>query len=1011
MDRPDNKFYNNKLGIRKNTALSKKIGMGMIMRKTYRGKKQICTAFIVVALLMICVGRVQDFEVKAAERTVRVGVFELNGFFGRDDQGELVGYGADYLQKLSEKTGWNFTYVWAENWDESVAYLREGKVDMIAPAQKTEARMQEFGFSSYSIGMECGTLLTLSTNEKLVYEDFSSFGQIQIGCVDTLVFQDAFLSYAKDKGFTPSIVYYKDTKAVLAALKAGEIDAALTNLFAKTETTKVLAKFGMAPFFLMTRQGDDAFIRELDEALQQIKIEFIEFETDLMDQYYPDFNNVPFTKDELNYIESAPVFNVACRTNIKPISYEDEKTGEMRGITRDILDEISSISGLRFAYVPIPEGNVTYDFFRENDISLISSVEYNKENINAPGISLTNPYLDSKKVFVCKQDFYFEPDGELRLAVATGSQTLAQAIGDHYPSFSVLVYDSIEECFEAVKKGQADALLQNQYVVTNYLARPRYMDMTTIPVEDFDDQLCLSPVVYQEAGVADPLLSDARLLSILNKSIRQISEDDLAKIIIRQTTEGQYQYTISDFVYQNRYLLSVLGIVLGVLLLICLHVIHIKHRSNLLIAENEAKLRYISNNINGGVVVLSGDEMLKIAYANKGFLELLDCGKEAYEEIKNQEYSTYVHPDDRALLSEIRDMDIGADKRISIKLRIMRRDGRYTPALFNGTLVENAEGEREIYCVIMDISEHEKLLEKLSLEQKKYKILIESSGDIIFSTDWQTKEFSISPIFEEQYGWKVEKQTIYGPLTDILHLLKIHEEDWPQMQIAIAQMLTTKSNISEQVRIRRADGGVCFCKAALYPMMDTQGELVHIIGRIIDIDDEVKERRRLEKKSRMDALSGLLNKEAFYHEAEKYLEDGWKHSSALVFIDVDNFKQINDQLGHMEGDEAIRQTAKRLQIIFSQYDLIARFGGDEFCVLLKDISVETLKEKLAWTVEKLRTQYTAEGGCVASSVSIGAACTSNGEAELEDLLACADKALYQAKEQGKNQYVIYDKVD
>lgn len=231
------------------------------------------------------------------------------------------------------------------------------------------------------------------------------------------------------------------------------------------------------------------------------------------------------------------------------------------------------------------------------------------------------------------------------------------------------------------------------------------------------------------------------------------------------------------------------------------------------------------------------------------------------------------------------------------------------------------------------------------------------------------------------------------------------------MQIAIAQMLTTKSNISEQVRIRRADGGVCFCKVALYPMMDTQGELVHIIGRIIDIDDEVKERRRLEKKSRMDALSGLLNKEAFYLEAEKYLEDGWKHSSALVFIDVDNFKQINDQLGHMVGDEAIRQTAKRLQIIFSQYDLIARFGGDEFCVLLKDISVETLKEKLAWTVEKLRTQYTAEGGCVASSVSIGAACTSNGEAELEDLLACADKALYQAKEKGKNQYVIYDKVD
>lgn len=980
------------------------------MKKMYKRVKRICAACIALVLLVTCFGGMPEGKVQAAQKTVRAGVFDLNGFFGRDNQGEPVGYGIEYLQKISEKTGWNIEYVWAENWDECVEYLQEGKVDIIAPAQKTEERMQEFDFSSYGIGMECGTLLSLSTNEKLIYEDFSTFGQIKIGSVDTLVFKDLFFSYAEEHGFSPSVVYYKDTKAVLAALNSGEIDGALTNLFAKTDTTKVLAKFGMSPFHFMTKKGNDAFVRELNEAIQKIKIEFIEFETELMDKYYPDFNNIPFTKDELDYISGAPVFKVAYRTNNKPISYEDNATGEMKGITREILDKVSEISGLKFVYVPIPDGNITYDYFWENEIALISSVEYNKENIKAPGIHLSNPYLDSKKVFVCKKDYLFEADKELRLAVATGSQTLVQAINDYYPNFKITIYDNIEQCFEAVRKGQEEALLQNQYVVTDYLARPKYADMITIPVENFDDQLCLSPVVNKEVGVADELLSDSRLISILNKSIRQISEDDMAKIIIRQTSEGQYQYTLGDFAYQNRYMLIALGLVLCILFMICFHVVKIKHKSNLMIAENEAKLRYISNNINGGVVVLSGDEMLEITYANQGFLELLNCGEEEYEKIKNQEYSTYVHPDDRELLHSIREMEIGVDNRISIKLRIMRKDGVYTSALFNGTLVKNAEGNREIYCVIMDISEQEKLLQKLSLEQEKYGILIESSGDIIFSMDRQTKEFNISSMFEEKYGWKIENQKAGNALTDILDLLKIYADDWAQMRNALGEILTSRESVSRQVRIRKASGELRWCNVAMYPMVDGAGELVHILGRIEDIDTEVKERERLEKKSRTDVLTGLLNKEAFYTEAKKYLAEDGENNSVLIFIDVDNFKQINDQLGHMVGDEAIRQTAKRLQIIFSRYDLIARFGGDEFCVMLKDISMETLKEKLAWTVEKLRAEHHGEGICVVTSASVGAACTYGREMELEDLLECADKALYHAKENGKDCYMIYDEM-
>lgn len=975
----------------------------------YRNYKRQWRVFTII-LAVFCMAFLSGREASAQEKKIRVGVFELNGFYEKNEEGQPDGYGAEYLDKLSEKTGWTYEYIWAENWDECVELLRQGRVDLIAPAQKTEERMKEFDFSAFGIGMECGTLIALSTNEKLIYEDFESFSQIKIGCVDTLIFKDSFLDYAEENSFQPSLVSYRDTKALMAALNSGEVDAALVNLFVNTDTTKVLAKFGVASFYYMVRKDNPSFSMELNEALQQIKIEFVDFETNLMEKYYPSFNHMPFTKEELEFIEAAPVLRVACRTNIRPLSFLNEETGEIEGITRDILDEISHISGLKFEYAAIPQGIINYDFFWENDISLISSVEYNKENISAPGIHLTMPYINSKKVFVCKKDTYFNKDTSLMLAVATGSETLIKRIQKQYPNFQVMLCNTVEECFAAVRKGDADALLQNQYVVPYFLSKPLYSDMTTIPVEGFEDLLCLSPVVNREKGVLDSLLSDERLISVLNKSIRQISADKTAKIIIKQTADHQYQYTYEDFLYQYRYPLGAMAFISLLLLAALWLLISAKRRNMLLIMENETKLRNITNNINGGVVVLKADDKLRITYANEGFLDLLQCNAGEYGRIWNQEYNTYVHPDDLETLKALMSMDIRKDNQVSIKLRIMRKDGNYIPTLFNGTLTENSVGDRQIYCVIMDISEQESLMEKITLQQLKYSILIEHSGDIIFEVDCRRKELMVSSLYGNKFGWKLKEAALSEVITDMFRVLKVHKEDLGNMEILASRVFTQEISAEGQARIQKIDGSFLWCQISLYPMANAEGELVDIIGKIQDVDREVRAKEELEHKSRTDALTGLMNKEAFFADARQYLKESRGKNTAVVFIDLDNFKQINDQLGHMMGDLAIRETAKKLQVIFSNYDLLARFGGDEFCVLLKEIPEETLKEKLAWTVEKLRADYKSEEQIVHCSASIGAVCTYGRKRELEFLLEQADKALYYVKESGKSQYALYDEI-
>lgn len=985
--------------------------LGRLMKEEIRSR-----GLYLLFLLLICcffvagssVPVLAQAEQSASAQNVRVGVFEMKGFYEIDDAGNFSGYGIDYLNKIAEKTGWQYEYVQAENWQDCEELLRRNEVDIIAPAEKTQERMEEFDFENYSIGMECGALLTRDTNDLLVYDDFEAFHNIKVGCVEQVIFMDAFLRYAQNNGFTPKLRYYKDTKAVMQALEEGEIDAVMVNLFVKTKNTKVLAKFGAAPIYFMVSSEKPWLLQELNDAQQHIKMEYPTFVNELVQKYYPDFNHVPYTKAELAYIASAPVFVIGCRSDIRPISFVNEETGEIDGITRDILDEVSRMSGLEFRYTALPGGNISYDYLQKNKIQLISSVEYNEKNVHAPGIRLTTPYLKSKKVFVCDRDTHFDSGDSLRIAVSTGSQTLIPAIRQAYPTFDVINYDSAEKCFEAVKKGKVDALLQNQYVVDSWLAKPAYANMVLVPSESLTDSLCLSPVLLAQQGTPDSLLADDRLVSILDKTIRQLDDRETTKIVIEQTTEHQYRYTISDFVYQYRFAIAVVGVILLILGGILVYTVHVRRESMRIVMKNEEKLSQITNNINGGVVVLAGSKNWSITFANEGFLKLLQYGADEFKQFKNQELEKFVHPDDRKEFTDVLNIGMLQGRQISTKLRIGCKDGSYIPTLFNGTLTGLASDSLELYCVIMDISDQENLLSSLFLEQEKYDTLIKNSGEILFEVDCKQKRLSVSPLFLQKFGWQIADVNSRGEMYNLLRHFRIHKDDCLRMEASIRQAFNNKQNALCTVRVPKEDDSYRWCQISMYPMQDIKGNLVYILGKLLDVNDEVNTRRKLEEKSRTDALTGLLNKTAFLEEAEAYLDSGNVENTALIFIDVDNFKQVNDILGHLEGDRAIMETAKKLQIVFSHYDILARFGGDEFCILMKEIPLETLKDKLGFAVEKLRGSFTDGGKTVTCTASIGAVCCGGRGRDLDILLQYADKAVYQAKENGKDQFVLYD---
>lgn len=166
-------------------------------------------------------------------------------------------------------------------------------------------------------------------------------------------------------------------------------------------------------------------------------------------------------------------------------------------------------------------------------------------------------------------------------------------------------------------------------------------------------------------------------------------------------------------------------------------------------------------------------------------------------------------------------------------------------------------------------------------------------------------------------------------------------------------------------------------------------------------------RLQLEHESRTDGLTGLLNKKAFIELAEEAVAEAQGKSVAFIFLDLDYLKSVNDTFGHMIGDKAIMDAARSLQMVFRERDMIGRFGGDEFCVLLLDIPREVLYERIEEALAMLRAEYTQSEKTIKVTASIGVAYTEeNRFSDCNEFLSIADDAVYEAKKAGRDRYVI-----
>lgn len=236
----------------------------------------------------------------------------------------------------------------------------------------------------------------------------------------------------------------------------------------------------------------------------------------------------------------------------------------------------------------------------------------------------------------------------------------------------------------------------------------------------------------------------------------------------------------------------------------------------------------------------------------------------------------------------------------------------------------------------------------------------------------------------------------------------IHEEDRNETIQNWTEQMEFGSTVVLEYRVKRRDGTYIWLLENGQMIMDAYGnESFYCL--LVDINKDKEQLQMLKEQAQMDSLTGVYNKLMVHYEVEDYLASGEENVCGVFFmIDIDNFKSINDNFGHMYGDVVLEDVAKTLKNQFRETDIIGRFGGDEFVVFLKGVSsMDAVRQKAKQCNESLFVLKPEGNMTCRISCSIGIAFAPEHGKTFQELYGKADKALYRAKRKGKNRYAIY----
>lgn len=417
--------------------------------------------------------------------------------------------------------------------------------------------------------------------------------------------------------------------------------------------------------------------------------------------------------------------------------------------------------------------------------------------------------------------------------------------------------------------------------------------------------------------------------------------------------------------------------------------------------------RSVFSDLIGSMLCVRNDRALTILEGGENLFRLSGYTKEEIEKIYHNSIMEMVLPEDREpLLAQMREQ-LALGDFMEVEHRIRKKNGTDIWILVKGRLVTTSQGVECFYVSMLNNTKTRSTQDRLQFMLERNEIIMNQSDDIIFEWDFMEDTVSCSSKWEQRFGYSLVTENFSR---NIYRMSYFHPDDLQKLLQSMRQVRSGGSYLEEEIRIINASGRYTWNRIRATLQRDKKGKPLRVIGVIVDIDSTKRVAQQLQERAEKDALTGLLNREASQQRiSSALLNHDSRLLSALLMIDLDNFKTVNDTYGHLYGDAVLTRVAGEIKKLFRNNDVVSRIGGDEFMVFVNGIPDENLvRGRCSLLVDSLRSMFSDMMPGAALSCSIGAAlCPNHGNSYL-DLYQKADKALYFSKSQGKNCYSIYD---
>lgn len=478
------------------------------------------------------------------KKVIRVAYPIQERFTEIDENNRRHGYTYDYLAEIARYTDWQYEFVdlegdLNEQLDIALTMLENGEVDLMGGMVFNSALGEIYDYSGYNYGTSYWILASHTGNTLINSDNYYLEQPLKVAVSGSKKTANTTLqSFAEMSGIQVEQIFCETDEEMLELVKNGDADAFLSKSVSfPYGNYKTLASFSPQPFYFATTKGNKDIVNELNQALLSISQNNPYFALKLQNTYFMT-ENIEFqlTDAEQTYIEQTNSLKTAVLGGKPPLQYINAKTGEYMGVSLDVLDYISAITGLRFDVYMTEDFDEYANLVESGSIDICLGINNELYQYEWQNMACSMSYLESALSIVLT---------DKTAPADISGKTLAISRGVFYDGEyegNAVYFETTADCLNAVQSGAADYCYSNTYTAQYYTSNPKFKDLIVLPqVEEWEQNFCF--------GVVDA--DNDILLSILNKTINHLNEEGTIKSFLYDNAYQMETVTFSDFFASN----------------------------------------------------------------------------------------------------------------------------------------------------------------------------------------------------------------------------------------------------------------------------------------------------------------------------------------------------------------------------------------------------------------------------------------------------------------------------